>query len=36
MAAQFLVEHGFKVVYSMDGGFEAWASRHPFNTGSSA
>ena len=23
-AAAFLQEHGFKTVYSMDGGFEAW------------
>ena len=28
-AAQFLVERGFKEVYSMDGGFEAWAHRYP-------
>ena len=34
MAAQYLVDHGFAEVYSMDGGFEAWASRHPFSTGS--
>lgn len=29
MAAQFLVERGFSEVYSMDGGYEAWANRHP-------
>lgn len=33
MAAQYLVDHGFAEVYSMDGGFEAWASRHPISTG---
>jgi thiosulfate sulfurtransferase len=25
MAAQYLVEQGFSEVYSMDGGYEAWA-----------
>ena len=25
-AAQFLVERGFSEVYSMDGGYEAWAN----------
>ncbi len=34
MAAQYLVENGFSEVYSMDGGFEAWASRYSFKTGS--
>lgn len=29
MAAQFLVERGFLEVYSMDGGYEAWAHRYP-------
>jgi thiosulfate sulfurtransferase len=29
MAAQFLVERGFSQVYSMDGGYEAWAHRYP-------
>ena len=28
MAAQFLVERGFSEVYSLDGGYEAWASEH--------
>jgi thiosulfate sulfurtransferase len=36
MAAQYLVEHGFAEVYSMDGGFEGWACRHPFRTGPTA
>ena len=29
MAAQYLVERGFAEVYSMDGGYEAWAQAHP-------
>ena len=27
-AAQFLVERGFKEVYSLDGGYEDWSNRH--------
>ena len=30
-AATFLIEQGFDEVYSLDGGFEAWANRHPDN-----
>lgn len=29
-AAQFLIHQGFEEVYSMDGGFEAWRTNHPF------
>ena len=29
MAAQYLVERGFADVYSMDGGYEAWARVYP-------
>lgn len=32
-AAQFLIHQGFNEVYSMDGGFEAWQSNYPFETG---
>lgn len=28
-AAQYLAEQGFATVYSMDGGFTAWANQHP-------
>lgn len=28
-AAAFLIEQGFDEVYSLDGGFEAWAASHP-------
>lgn len=28
-AALFLIEQGFDEVYSLDGGFDAWAKRHP-------
>ncbi|MBE0508187.1 MAG: thiosulfate sulfurtransferase GlpE [Marinospirillum sp.] len=28
-AAQFLVDQGFKEVYSLDGGFEFWKTCHP-------
>ena len=28
-AAEFFKESGFKAVYSMDGGFEAWRSVYP-------
>ena len=29
MAAMFLLENGFKQVYSIDGGFEAWREVYP-------
>ena len=32
-AAQFLFEKGFEQVYSIDGGFEAWKSEFPIETG---
>lgn len=28
-AAQYLLQQGFDVVYSIDGGFEAWARSYP-------
>ena len=28
-AAQFLVEQGYREVYSLDGGFDAWQFNHP-------
>lgn len=31
-AAQYLSNQGFKDVYSMDGGFEAWKLTRPFST----
>jgi len=31
-AAAYFQEQGFKEVYSMDGGFEAWKYAHPFET----
>ena len=32
-AAQFLINHGFEQVYSMDGGFEAWRQQFPSHIG---
>jgi thiosulfate sulfurtransferase len=32
-AAQYIVQQGFKEVYSMDGGFEAWRSHYRFVSG---
>jgi thiosulfate sulfurtransferase len=32
-AAQYLIHQGFKEVYSMDGGFEAWRVRFESETG---
>lgn len=31
-AAQFLIHQGFKEVYSMDGGFEAWKGNYQCET----
>ncbi len=33
-AAQFFNEQGFKTVYSIDGGFEAWRATYPTVTNS--
>ncbi|WP_114193002.1 thiosulfate sulfurtransferase GlpE [Edaphovirga cremea] len=30
-AAQYLLNQGFEAVYSIDGGFEAWAREFPLN-----
>ncbi|MFC4700688.1 thiosulfate sulfurtransferase GlpE [Glaciecola siphonariae] len=32
-AAQYIIHQGFKEVYSMDGGFEAWRANYPFDSG---
>jgi thiosulfate sulfurtransferase len=32
-AAQHLIHQGFKQVYSMDGGFEAWRTHFEYETG---
>lgn len=32
-AAQYLIHQGFREVYSMDGGFEAWRGSYEFETG---
>jgi thiosulfate sulfurtransferase len=32
-AAQYMLHQGFKEVYSMDGGFEAWRSDYSFASG---
>ncbi len=34
MAAVYFLENGFKHVYSIDGGFEAWRQVYPSVTGS--
>lgn len=31
-AAQYMIHQGFKEVYSMDGGFEAWRSVYEFHS----
>jgi thiosulfate sulfurtransferase len=35
-AAQYMIHQGFKEVYSMDGGFEAWRGAYAFDTGISS
>lgn len=32
-AAQYLIHQGFEDVYSMDGGFEAWRTQFPIESG---